>query len=145
MNRTISISLEQAKEWAHGDNEALKELALTAFNAAELGLITFDDCIAKLTVADSIRTESLSTLNTKLIAVASTLNRIFKGDGINVYFISGKNPGKGIPYEGFNILNHQSVGYLGIVYFNTLEAAKIAVDLLYDDLENYESISQKFL
>lgn len=139
MNRTISISLEQAKEWAHGDNEALKELALTAFNAAELGLITFNDCMAKLTAADAIQAGNLSTLNTKLIAVASTLNKIFKGDGVNVYFISGRNIGRGVPYNGFNILNHQSVRYLGIVYFNTLEAAKIAVDLLYDDLE--ENIS----
>lgn len=140
MNRTISISLEQAKEWAHGDNEALKELALTAFNTAELGLITFDDCVAELTTADVIQAGNLSTLNTKLIAVASTLNKIFKGDGINIYFISGKNPGKGVPYKGFNILYHQSARYLGVVYFNTLEAAKIAIDLLQDDLEEYESM-----
>ena len=140
MNRTISISLEQAKEWAHGDNEALKELALTAFNAAELGLITFNDCIAKLTTADAIQAGNLSTLNTKLIAVASTLNKIFEGDGTNGYFISGRNIGRGVPYNGFNILNHQSVRYLGIVYFNTLEAARIAIDLLYDELEHYESM-----
>ena len=141
MNRTISISLEQAKEWAHGDNEALKELALTAFNTAELGLITFDGCVAELTTADVIQAGNLSTLNTKLLAVASTLNRIFKGDGINAFFIAGKNLYRSRnPYKGFNILNHQSVRYLGIVYFNTLEAAKIAIDLLYDDLEGYESI-----
>lgn len=140
MNRTISISLEQAKEWAHGDNEALKELALVAFNAAELGLITFDDCVAELTTADAIQAGNLSTLNTKLIAVASTLNRIFTGDGINVYFISGQNIGRGVPYNGFNIMNHQSVRYLGIIYFNTLEAAKIAIDLLQDDLEEYVSM-----
>lgn len=140
MNRTISISLEQAKEWAHGDNEALKELALTAFNEYELGLVTFDSFIANLTVADSVKLANLNSLNTKLTAVASTLNTKFKGDGVNEYFISGRNIGRGVPYNGFNIMNHQSVRYLGIIYFNTLEAAKIAIDLLYDDLEEYESI-----
>lgn len=140
MNRTISISLEQAKEWAHGDNEALKELALSAFNEYELGLVTFDSCITNLTVEDYVKLAHLNSLNTKLTAVASTLNAKFKGDGINEYFISGKNPGRGFPYKGFNILNHQSVRYLGVIYFNTLDAARIAIDLLYDDLEYYESM-----
>lgn len=140
MNRTISISLEQAKELAHGDNEALKELALTAFNAAELGSIALNDCISKLTVSDAVRVGNLHSLNVKLTAVASILNTIFHGDGINGYFISGKNLRRGTSYKGFEILNHQSVRYLGIIYFNTLEAARIAVDLLYDDLKYYESL-----
>ncbi len=38
--RTIEISLDTAKEWYKGDNEALKNVALQAFNEKELQPIT---------------------------------------------------------------------------------------------------------
>lgn len=40
MERTITITLEKAKEWYNSDNESLKEIALQAFSKEELD--TFD-------------------------------------------------------------------------------------------------------
>lgn len=139
MNRTISISLEQAKGWMCGDNEALKELALTAFNKVELGIVTYKECIDNMDDAILKKASRLSCLNYKLIGVANYLNKLFPGDGLNKYFISGENTETGMSYKGFNILYHKSVQYLGITYFNTLEAVELAIDFLYDTLHDYTS------
>lgn len=140
MNRTISISLEQAKEWVRSDNKTLQTLALKAFNKAELGLVTYQTCANYVSRDTYGEIAMFNVINTKLAIVASYLNNLFPSTDESRYFISGIYDRIGVEYHNFGILNHKSVKYMGIIYFNTLEAAKIAIDLLYDDLEGYKSI-----
>lgn len=138
MERTISIDLEQAKEWARGDNEVLKTLALKAFNKAELGLVTYKTCEVWAPYSTQKNIIMFNIMHKKLITVASYLNELFPPTDENRYFIYGVYDKLGEEYHNFGILSHKTVRYMGIIYFNTMEAAKIAIDILQEELFNFD-------
>ena len=61
MERTITITLEKAKEWYNSDNESLKEVALQAFSKEELDIFdftkikTFEDALNALKYTKTIK------------------------------------------------------------------------------------------
>lgn len=89
MERTITITLEKAKEWYNSDNESLKEVALQAFSKEELTVFdftkikTFEDALTALEYNESTKVYIRNTINdismySKASAAMSQLNIIRK-------------------------------------------------------------------
>ena len=94
MERTITITLEKAKEWYNSDNESLKEVALQAFSKEELTVFdftkikTFEDALTALEYNESTKVYIRSTINdismySKASAAMSQLNIIIKALNFN--------------------------------------------------------------
>lgn len=69
MERTITITLEKAKEWYNSDNESLKEVALQAFSKEELDIFdfskvkTFENALTALEYNKSTKVYIRNTIN----------------------------------------------------------------------------------
>lgn len=132
--RNISVTLEQAREWYHGNNSALKELALTVYTEKELGL-AMNVIYCKVTGDyESIYIPPVEAnkfrVKAKLSMIAAYCNEDWKmEEGKTGYFI-GKLLG-----ESPTIMKHSSAKYEGITYFKNREDAKKAMELLKDEIK----------
>lgn len=132
--RNISITLEQAREWYHGDNSALKKLALTAYTEEELGF-TIDDVYCKVSTDYlPLYVPSRETLRfkakAKLDMIAAYCNGDWKMKEDKIGYSLVKNR------EGNIIIRtHTHVIYEGVTYFKNMEDAKKAMKLLKDEIK----------
>lgn len=132
--RNISVTLKQAREWYHGNNSTLKELALTVYTEKELGF-TIDDVYCK------VQTEYIPVyipsgesnkfkVKAKLSMIASYCNGDWKMEEGKVGYFIGKLSGGAI-----TTMKHSSAKYEGITYFKKREDAERAMKLLEDEIK----------
>ena len=132
--RNISVTLEQAREWYHGNNSALKELALTAYTEEELGF-TINDVYCKVSAHYlPLYVPSRETLRFKAKAKLEMIAAYCNGDwemkeGKTGYFL-GKNLDGNIM-----VMKNSTVRYEGTTYFKIREDAKKAMELLKDEIK----------
>ena len=140
--RNIQISLEEAKGWYHSGDSFKRELALKAYKKKELIDLDFCDILSKMDYYTDERNKikEKAIMYEKLLIVATYLNSIYKKvyhDGVRLYFyIKPKNQiilAKGFRYKSFTILD-TIIKSNYVIYFNSPEAAKQAIDILGDEL-----------
>lgn len=132
--RNISVTLEQAKEWYHGNNSTLKELALTVYTEKELGF-TLDNVYSEVdnsSIHLYIPTGEYNKFRAKakLNMIAAYFNEDWKmEEGKTGYFI-GKLLGGSI-----TVMKHSSAKYESIAYFKNRDDAEKAMKLLKDEIK----------
>lgn len=147
--KTIKINLKKAKEWYKSDNKALKELALQAFTKDELNPINMNHIIKVVDHSTLINSEVPKAqekrwiILCKLACIAKYLN----GDWIKTtnnkgYFIGISKTFKPNmliqkidDFRSIGILEHSSVIYSGIIYFEKLEYITKALEILDEDIK----------
>ena len=138
--RNIQISLEEAREWYNSGDSFKKELALKAYKEIELSITTYSDVRASLrntAIADSI---AKGEVYRKLLNVAKCFNSAYNIEynsricRQNYYIITKKStPALFVEYKGFSINKNEYKSDYEIA-FNSLNAAKRAIDILSDEL-----------
>ena len=138
--RNIQISLEEAREWYNSGDSFKKELALKIYKEIELSITTYSDVRASLrntAIADSI---AKGEVYRKLLNVAKCFNSAYNIEynsricRQNYYIITKKStPASFIEYKGFSINKNICKSDYEIA-FNSLNAAKQAIDILGDEL-----------
>ena len=138
--RSIKISLEKAKEWYNSGDSFKRELALKAYKEIELSTTTYSDVRASLrntAIADSI---AKGEVYRKLLNVAKCFNSAYDIEynsricRQNYYIITKKStPALFVEYKGFSINKNICKSDYEIA-FNSLNAAKRAIDILGDEL-----------
>ena len=138
--RNIQISLEEAIEWYNSGDSFKKELALKAYKEIELSITTYSDVRASLrntAIADSI---AKGEVYRKLLNVAKCFNSAYNIEynsricRQNYYIITKKStPALFVKYKGFSINKNEYKSDYEIA-FNSLDAAKRAIDILGDEL-----------
>lgn len=141
IERTVKVSIEQARCWFNGNNKALKELALTVYSEQELAL-SYESI--KLQLGDNNLTTTCVTVpyeehdkfdvNAKLCLMAKYFNGDWKRTPYNKgYFIGQSKQGFTTSRDMGNSLGicvHETVVYAGIVYFKDEESAVKAFNML---------------
>lgn len=138
--RNIQISLEEAREWYNSDDSFKRELALKIYKEIELSITTYSDVRASLrntAIADSI---AKGEVYRKLLNVAKCFNSAYNIEynsricRQNYYIITKKStPALLIKYKDFSINKNICKSDYEIA-FNSLNAAKRAIDILGDEL-----------
>ena len=138
--RSIEISLEEAKEWYNSGDSFKRELALKAYSETELSINTYRNILALL--KDEAGPDSLDKAEVyrKLLNIAKYLNSISSIEynsricRQNYYVITKKSTlSLFIKYKGFCINKNMYKSDYEIA-FNSLNAAKKAIDILGDEL-----------
>lgn len=123
MERTITVTLEKAKEWYNSDNESLKEIALQAFSKEELDTFdftrikTFEDALTALEYNESTKVYIRNTINdisvySKASAAMSQLNIIRKALNLDQDLHLTKDPKDSCIYYPCNpFITKKSVYY----------------------------------
>lgn len=135
--RNIKLTIEQAVEWWLGNNQTLRQLALSTYSEEELK----NEFYSSIGVnSDTITIDMLtfSSFN-RLKAIANYFNNGWtKTINTKGYFICKADPSsincKAICSD-YCILSHERVVYPCIVYFQTIESAKKAIKIMGDSLE----------
>lgn len=141
IERTVKVSIEQARCWFNGNNKALKELALTVYSEQELTL-SYESI--KLQLGDNNLTTTCVTVpheehdkfdvNAKLCLMAKYFNGNWKRTPYNKgYFIGQSKQGFTTSRDMGNSLGicvHETVVYAGIVYFKDEASAIKAFKML---------------
>lgn len=142
--RTLSITIEQAREWYESGNRALETLALSVYTQEELELnykliepkVHRECACIYFPVEDNKKFLTAA----KLATIAKYYNKSWKRTTSNTgYFIGGYNLcGKPLREvtKGIGIYRHDSVVYAGIIYFKTEEDAVKAAKILGDEVKN---------
>ena len=138
--RNIQISLKEAREWYNSGDSFKRELALKAYKEIELSTTTYSDVRASLrntAIADSI---AKGEVYRKLLNVAKCFNSAYDIEynsricRQNYYIITKKStPALFVEYKGFSINKNEYKSDYEIA-FNSLNAAKRAIDILGDEL-----------
>ena len=138
--RNIQISLEEAKEWYNSGDSFKRELALKAYKEIELSITTYSDVRASLrntAIADSI---AKGEVYRKLLNVAKCFNSAYNIEynsricRQNYYIITKKSTlASFVKYKNFSINKNEYKSDYEIA-FNSLDAAKRAIDILGDEL-----------
>ena len=138
--RSIKISLEEAREWYNSGDSFKKELALKAYKKIELSITTYSDVRALLrntAIADSI---AKGEVYRKLLNVAKCFNSAYNIEynsricRQNYYIITKKSTlASFVKYKDFSINKNEYKSDYEIA-FNSLDAAKRAIDILGDEL-----------
>ena len=138
--RNIQISLEEAKEWYNSGDSFKRELALKAYKEEELTIISYSEILKTIEMYNKNLIYIKSQVYERLLIVATYLNSIYKEEyhnGIRMYFyikpkVEVRFPGE-FDYQSFRITSTIIKGNY-IVRFNSLKAAKQAIDILGDEL-----------
>ena len=138
--RNIQISLEEAIEWYNSGNSSKRELALKIYKEIELSITTYSDVRASLrntAIADSI---AKGEVYRKLLNVAKCFNSAYNIEynsricRQNYYIITKKSTlASFVKYKDFSIIKNEYKSDYEIA-FNSLDAAKKAIDILGDEL-----------
>ena len=138
--RNIQISLEEARKWYNSGDSFKRELALKAYKEIELSITTYSDVRASLrntAIADSI---AKGEVYRKLSNIAKCFNSAYNIEynsricRQNYYIITKKStPALFVKYKGFSINKNICKSDYEIA-FNSLNAAKRAIDILGDEL-----------
>ena len=138
--RNIQISLEEAKEWYNSSDSFKRELALKAYKEEELTIISYSEILKTIEMYNKNLIYIKSQVYERLLIVATYLNSIYKEEyhnGIRMYFyikpkVEVRFPGE-FDYQSFRITSTIIKGnYIG--RFNSLKAAKKAIDILGEEL-----------
>ena len=135
--RKIELTIEQAIEWWLGDNETLRQLALSTYTEEELK----NEFYSSIGIKSNTITVDMSTFSSfsRLKAIADYFNKGWiKTLGTRGYFICKANPTSytcKATCGNYCILSHESVTYPFIVYFKTIESAKKAINIMGDSLD----------
>ena len=135
--RHIKLTIEQAVEWWLGNNQTLRQLALSTYSEEELK----DEFYSSIGVNSDTITVDMLTFSSfsRLKAIANYFNNGWtKTINTKGYFICKADPSsincKAICSD-YCILSHERVVYPCIVYFQTIESAKKAIKIMGDSLE----------
>ena len=138
--RSIQISLEEAREWYNSGDSFKKELALKTYKEIELSITTYSDVRASLrntAIADSI---AKGEVYRKLLNVAKCFNSAYNIEynsricRQNYYIITKKSTlASFVKYKDFSIIKNEYKSDYEIA-FNSLNAAKRAIDILGEEL-----------
>lgn len=134
-DRIIQLSKNTAKEWYEGNNEALKQLALTVYKPEEL-LFGYTDIIqhSDLTLVNvNIPTHLINRIKTisKLEIIANYFNGSWKmRPGLIGYFIH-----KCDTREGYKVKFTATRMIVGTVYFKSETDVEEAIKLLGEDIK----------
>lgn len=142
--RSVSISLEEAREWYKSGNNALKAIALKAYSENELA--GYEYMKSQVNTQPSgcsipyLERGKWDTLH-KLAIMAKYYNGSWEMKaGKTGYFIGKSSMGGSAVVQqvnltdGIAIYEHRTVQYAGIVYFKNAQDAKEAAKLLFDEL-----------
>lgn len=113
MKRTITITLEKAKEWYNSDNESLKGIALQAFRKEELNTFdftkikTFEDALNALKYTKTIKICIRDAINdisifSKASAAMAQLNIVRKALNLGQDLHLTKDPKDSVIYYPYN-------------------------------------------
>ena len=138
--RNIQISLKEAREWYNSGDSFKKELALKAYKEEELVCITYGQIMTMINYNKLIINDKKINAYRKLLEVATYFNSIYSKEynpllGEQQYYIITK---KGtltsfVKYKDFAIKQNICKPDYEIA-FNSLDAAKRAIDILSDEL-----------
>lgn len=134
-DRTIQLSKDTAKEWYRGNNETLKQLALTVYKPEEL-LFDYKDIVpnSNLTSVNvDIPTDLVNKIKTvsKLEVIANYFNGSWKmRPGLTGYFIY-----KCDTREGYKVKFTATRMVVGTVYFKSETDVEEAIKLLGEDIK----------
>ena len=138
--RNIQISLEEAKEWYNSGDSFKKELALNAYKEIELSITTYSDVRASLRNTDIADSIAKGEVYRKLLNVAKCFNSAYNIEynsricRQNYYIITKKSTLTSfVKYKDFSINKNEYKSDYEIA-FNSLDAAKQAIDILGDEL-----------
>ncbi len=144
-SRTVSITIEQAREWYLGNNSALKALALNAYSKSEL-VLDFSYILRNTnhcTHTFPVPVDSVLRNITyhKLEVIAKHFNGNWKKTTDNKGYFIGKTNSENrgfIVSEGryAKIMEHNTVAYAGIIYFKSRIDAEKALEILGTDINN---------
>lgn len=104
--RTITISLNKAREWYRSGNSTLKELSLQAFSKDELRGPKFEEIEQLVGGYHITREEEVLKILAEYFKKPSD---VIKDNGVK-YFIA-------ISYGKYTVMEHNTVKYPGIAYF----------------------------
>ena len=121
MERSITITLEKAREWYNSNNESLKETALQAFSKEELNdftkIKTFEDALTALGYTETTKVYIRNTINdismySKASAAMSQLNIVRKALNLGQGLHLTKNPKDSYIYCPYNVfITEDSIYY----------------------------------
>ena len=138
--RNIQISLEKAREWYNSGDSFKKELALKAYKEIELSITTYSDVRASLRNTDIADSIAKGEVYRKLLNVAKCFNSAYNIEynsricRQNYYIITKKSTlASFVKYKDFSINKNEYKSDYEIA-FNSLDAAKRAIDILGDEL-----------
>ena len=138
--RNIQISLEEAKEWYNSGDSFKRELALKAYKEIELSTTTYSDVKASLRNTDIADSIAKGEVYRKLLNVAKCFNSSYNIEynsricRQNYYIITKKStPASFVKYKDFSINKNEYKSDYEIA-FNSLDAAKRAIDILGEEL-----------
>ena len=136
-SRTVSITIEQAREWYHSDNLTLKALALSAYNGDELELDYnyIANHTERVTTGFLTPVDSVDKIRVycKLEMVAKHFNGDWKKTTDNKgYFISKTSLEKGIVISEGSYTRINS----GTIYFKNRVDAETALEILSADINS---------
>ena len=138
--RNIQISLEEAREWYNSGDSFKKELALKAYSETELSIKTYINILALLKDEVIANSKEKAGIYRKLLNIAKYLNSISSIEynsricRQNYYIITKKStPALFVKYKDFSINKNEYKSDYEIA-FNSLDAAKRAIDILGDEL-----------
>ena len=138
--RNIQISLEEAREWYNSGDSFKRELALKIYKEIELSITTYSDVRASLRNTDIADSIAKGEVYRKLLNAAKCFNSAYNIEynsricRQNYYIITKKStPALFVEYKGFSIIKNEYKSDYEIA-FNSLDAAKKAIDILGDEL-----------
>ena len=122
--RILKLSIEEAREYYYGDNDAKKEIALMLFNEDELINIDFDDILCSIDENTRACCVGYTIDFRKILTVAKYFNKSWEKTYDNEGYYWDYNP-----EYGWSIKKHISVKYPGVIYYKNETIAKQAFKL----------------
>ena len=142
MERNITVSLEEAREWYNGENQTLRKLALQAYTEAELSEPqNFFEVLKSLGIQSINIDMNELAIHIKLMFIAKYFNGTWKPEMDKTKYFLGRTPySYDLPNSaklnnGYYIGIHARVKCPGIVYFQKQEDVRKAYEMLKDELK----------
>lgn len=141
--RTVGVTLEQAREWYRGDNEALKTIALNAYKDWELEE-KFEDIVKDLDYMSMCKMVPIDDV--ELIGALINLRKLAKalnGDWVRrpkekAWFFSGAKTANGcVELEN---LYHIEADYPTVTYFKDLRTLNRAKEIILKEWDKFKAL-----
>ena len=138
--RNIQISLEEAREWYNSGDSFKRELALKAYNEVELSVNNYPNILALLKDEDKAYNTVKAEIYRKLLNIATYYNDLYPIEcnsllGKQQYYIITKERASTLYFNYKDFVINKSVCKSDYeIAFNSLNAAKKAIDILGNEL-----------
>lgn len=129
-NRIINVSIDRAREWYNGSDEALRKLALECYSVDELELMPFEKikCFEDAVIALNLNMDCVITMIEELESVSKASAAMFKLNLVRRALNLGydlsvtKNPKNSHIYYPFNqLVTKNSTYYVNVLYSNRID------------------------